>query len=239
MDDFQAPVWGAAYQVTLNGQRAPFLEPVINSLVQTGPIGKMITAGLPAEFLPAVQTGQLVLLFDDPTTGAGDGYAIDFVKLLINVKGFTQSGTIKGTVVDEASQSPLFGVQIKTQGLSATTTGADGSYTLTNVVAGLVSVTASLPDYGSQIKSTDLIAGQTNQLNFTLVVQPLLRIAPLPASKVLVSWPGALTGFTLQTASPLPTGGWTNEGSIPAIVNGRNSVTNIVGSLPRFYRLMK
>ncbi len=239
VDDFQAPVWGAAYQVTLNGQRAPFLESIINSLVQTGPIGKMITAALPAEFLPLVQTGQLVLLFDDPTTGAGDGYAIDFVKLLINVNGFTQSGTIKGTVVDEASQSPLSGVQIKTQGLSSTTTGADGSYTLTNVVAGLVSVTASLPDYAPQIKSTDLVAGQTNQFDFTLVVQPLLRIAPLPASKVLVSWPGALTGFTLQTASPLPTGGWTNEGTTPAVVNGRYSVTNVVGSLPRFYRLMK
>ncbi len=239
VDDFQAPVWGASYQVTLNGQRAPFLESVINSLVQTGPIGKMITAALPAEFLPAVQSGQLVLRFDDPTTGAGDGYAIDFVKLLVNLKGFTQSGTIEGTVVDQASQSPLYGVQIKTQGLSATTTGADGKYTLTNVVAGLVSVTASLPDYAPQIKSTDLIAGQTNQLNFTLVVQPVLRIELVPANRVLVSWPGALTGFTLQTTSPLPTGGWTNEGSIPAIVNGRNSVTNVVGSLPRFYRLMK
>ena len=239
VDDFQAPVWGASYQVTLNGQRAPFLESIINSLVQTGPIGKLITAALPAEFLPLVQTGQLVLRFDDPTTGAGDGYAIDFVKLLINVKGFTQSGTIVGTVVDQASQSPLAGVQITTQGISATTTGADGKYTLTNVVAGLVSVTASLPDYAPQIKATDLIAGKTNQVNFTLAVQPVLRIDPLPVNRVLISWPGALAGFTLQTTSPQPIGGWANEGTTPALVNGRYSVTNLVGSSPRFYRLMK
>ena len=151
----------------------------------------------------------------------------------------SQAGTIVGTVVDQASQSPLAMVQITTQGISATTTGADGKYTLTNVVAGLVSVTASLPDYAPQIKATDLIAGKTNQVNFTLAVQPVLRIDPLPVNRVLISWPGALAGFTLQTTSPQPIGGWANEGTTPALVNGRYSVTNLVGSSPRFYRLMK
>ncbi|MCL5096054.1 MAG: hypothetical protein M1608_00665 [Candidatus Omnitrophica bacterium] len=98
VDDFQAPVWHATYQVTLNGVRAPFLETIINALNQTGPIGKLISVALPAEFLPQVQSGSLVIDFDDPTTGAGDGYAIDFVKLLVNLKSFTQEGTIEGTV---------------------------------------------------------------------------------------------------------------------------------------------
>lgn len=44
---------------------------------------------------------------------------------------------------------------------------------------------------------------------------------------------------TLQTSSPLPTSGWANEGATPAVVNGRYSVTNIIGTSPRFYRLIK
>lgn len=239
LDDFQASVWGADYQVTLNAQRAPFLESVINSLVQTGPVGKMITVALPPEFLPLAQSGELVLRFDDVTTGAGDGYAIDFVKLLVNVKGFNQSGIIEGLVVDEKTQLPLSGVWISTQGMSSATTGVDGRYTLTNVVAGLVSVTAALPDYGTQVKLTDLIAGQTNRVDFTLVVQPILRIEPLPPGKVLISWPGALTGFSLQDSLGLVMPGWKLEGSTTSLVNGRHVVTNSVEPSPRFYRLVK
>jgi uncharacterized repeat protein (TIGR01451 family) len=238
VDDFQAPVWGASYQVTLDGVRAPFLESIINSLVQTGPIGKLITVGLPADFLPLVQSGQLVLRFDDTTTGAGDGYAIDFVKLLININTFSQYGTIQGTVVD-AAQQPLPGVQVTAQDISTTTTDSNGHYTLTNVVAGLVSVKAALPDYGSQIQSTDLVGGQTNQLNFTLTVQPMLRIEPLANRQVRLSWPGALTGFTLQTTPALAPAQWTSEGAPPVLVNGRNTVTNALGEAARFYRLIQ
>ena len=48
---------------------------------------------------------------DDPTTGAGDGFAIDFVKLLVNVKGFSQSGTIQGTVTDAETHQPIPGAR--------------------------------------------------------------------------------------------------------------------------------
>lgn len=46
VDDFQAPVWGSYFQVTLDGKRMPGIEQVINELEQTGPIGKLISVPL-------------------------------------------------------------------------------------------------------------------------------------------------------------------------------------------------
>jgi hypothetical protein len=97
VDDFQSPVWKSQFQVELNGRRAPFLEDVLNSLTQTGPIGKLITIQVPENFLDIVESGNWEIYIDDPTTGAGDGFAIDFVRLLINPRLATHVGTISGT----------------------------------------------------------------------------------------------------------------------------------------------
>ncbi len=86
VDDLQAPIYGAGYQVRLNGVRAPFLETILNALDQSGPVGQLVSVPIPADFLPLVQSGSLTVNIDDPTTGAGDGYAMDFVKLLLNPK---------------------------------------------------------------------------------------------------------------------------------------------------------
>ena len=101
VDDFQSPVWKSNFQATINGRRAPFLEDVLNSLDQTGPIGKLITVQIPEEFLGELKSGVLTINIDDPTTGAGDGFAVDFVRLLINPKTMTNTGTVSGTVTDE------------------------------------------------------------------------------------------------------------------------------------------
>src|SRR6185369_99740 len=66
VDDFQAPVWGTAYQATINGVRAPFLEDVLNQLNQTGPIGRLITLQLPGAYLSLVSTGNVTVAIDDP-----------------------------------------------------------------------------------------------------------------------------------------------------------------------------
>ena len=176
VDDFQAPIWKASYQATLNGVRAPFLETIINSLYQTGPVGKLISVGIPPDYLDEVRSGRLEVRFDDLTTGAGDGYAIDFVKMLINIKTFSEVGTIQGWVVDAANQLPIAGAQVSAGGMATAVTDGSGHYQLTNVAAGLVFVQASHIDCGPQLKSTDLVGGQTNRVDFALAVQPRLRI---------------------------------------------------------------
>jgi hypothetical protein len=237
VDDFQAPVWGAVYKVTLNGVRAPFLETTINALSQSGPVGKLISANIPPDFLALLESNQLSILIDDDTTGAGDGFAIDFVKLLINVRAFGQVGTIQGRVLDAATQQPIPGVQLWAGG-NAVTTGGDGRYTLSSIPAGLVLVQASHYDYAPQIKTTDLVHGQTNTLDFSLVLQPRLTLQH-SLNDVLLSWPASLTGYVLQTSPSLIPAQWVLEGSVPDVIDGRNTVVNPIAGSTRFYRLFK
>lgn len=172
VDDFQAPVWCANYTVTLNGRRASFLETVINQLVQTGPIGKLITISIPADFLNEVATGRLSFTFDDTTTGAGDGYAIDFIKLLVNGRCL-QTGSISGHVRDAETSQPVAGAQVTSFGRT-TNTDATGFYLLAGVPAGLAFVQAAGMGYAPTNCTTDVIADQTlSNVDFVLPPAPL------------------------------------------------------------------
>ena len=175
VDDFQPSVWGANFQVTLNGARAPFLETFINGLVQSGSIGKMITLQVPSDFFAAIHSGQLSLLMDDPTTGAGDGYAIDFVKLLINPGLLSDTATLSGLVSDQQSGLPLPGATVSLAGGAGVLTDAAGTYSLANIPAGLSSVVVSRMGYQSQTQIVETIGGQTVTTNFGLrVMAPAL-----------------------------------------------------------------
>ncbi|MCL5096055.1 MAG: carboxypeptidase-like regulatory domain-containing protein, partial [Candidatus Omnitrophica bacterium] len=121
-------------------------------------------------------------------------------------------------------------------GIATATTDANGQYRLTGIAAGLVFIEASHPDYATQTKSTDLVSGQTNQVDFALVVQPRLRIERA-SEAVVISWPASLEGFHLQTGQSLNAEApWALEGSVPAIVNGRYTVTNDLDSADRGYQ---
>ena len=103
--------------------------------------------------------GKLSVLIDDATTNVGDGFAFDFARLLINPKGFTYSGTIRGIVVDKESEKPLDGALASAANVRQATTGADGKFELKDVPAGLVVVTGSHPDYITGSEQNDLEAG--------------------------------------------------------------------------------
>ena len=169
LDDFQSPLWKSEFQVEINERRAQFLEEVLNSLTQTGPIGKLITVQIPEEFLGDVAGGILSIYIDDPTTGAGDGYAVDFVRLLINPKTMTDSGRVFGGVSDKETGEPIKGAAASASGVTKNSTDSDGEYILEEVPAGLVAVTVSKSGYVSQTKTTDLTSGGDAELDFQLL----------------------------------------------------------------------
>ncbi len=70
-------------------------------------------------------------------------------------------------------------------------------------------------------------------------VPPLLTIGKAPGKNVVVSWPEAAMGFTLQSSPNLgPSASWQAVSPAPVINNLQNVVTNPVTSPPRqFYRL--
>jgi OmpA-OmpF porin, OOP family len=168
VDDFQAPMMKTRFSVTLDGQPAPDIETTINKLNQTGPIGKLITIKLLPEYLGLLADGKLAVLVDDPNTNVGDGFAFDFARLLINPKGFTYSGTIRGIVVDKETEKPLDGALASAANVRQATTGADGKFELKDVPAGLVVVTGSHPDYVTGSEQNDLEAGDVLDITIRL-----------------------------------------------------------------------
>jgi OOP family OmpA-OmpF porin len=159
LDDFQAKVTHAHFQVAINGTRMPLFEQTINEMDQTGPIGKLVTLPLLREYWPLLRSGSLKLYIDDPTTGIGDGYVIGFVRLLVNPR-LQYVVTVSCTVVDAATQKPISGAAVSASGIT-TSTRSDGTCPpLRNVPAGLVSVGASAIGYDSAVQLLDLPAGQ-------------------------------------------------------------------------------
>lgn len=169
VDDFQAgiqadnPASGyyramdVAYVVTINGVEVTELSSYINQLNQSGPIGKLITFNLPANYIQLVRTGQLVIRIDDPTTAKyGDGYAIDFVKLLINQKNVTNTSSISGKVTDISTNAALSGAIVTACGFS-TVTDNNGNYTLPKLAAGLAIVQATSNGYAPASLTKDLV----------------------------------------------------------------------------------
>ncbi len=167
-DDFQAPVYYADYFATINGVDAPYIAEVINTLNQGGPIGKIVNIILPEEHLYLLESDSLSLLIDDTTTGAGDGYAIDFVKLLINVKGFSYTAKVYGNVTVEGTGTPIANAVVKASGIGEVYTDMDGFYIFDSLPAGLNNIFATKFSYDTASVLVDLKVGDSIRKDFYL-----------------------------------------------------------------------
>jgi PKD repeat protein len=167
-DDFQAPLWGANYFVSLNGIKIPEIATVINALQQTGPIGKIVNVAIPQRFLYLLQNDTLSILFDDTVTGAGDGYAIDFVKLLINSYDFSYTGKICGFVFDQENGQPVEEAVVHTSGGGEVLTDENGYYIFNEVPSGITNLMGTKFGYDTATLVVDLITGDSVRVDFML-----------------------------------------------------------------------
>lgn len=175
VDDFQAPAFSTVYQVSINGENVPYLENMINALDQTGPIGKMITVKLLSEDLDLVKTGRMVIRIDDVTTGAGDGFAIDFVQLLVNPGKIAYVQNIQGKVVDENTKEGIAEALASATNVVETTTDSQGEFILSNVPAGLALITASKTGYTAKTLPYDEYLYYEESENNRLII-PLKKL---------------------------------------------------------------
>lgn len=172
VDDFQAPVWGHRFKVTLDGREAPDLAFALNALNQTGPIGKLVTLQLLPEYLPLLADGELVIAIDDTDSDAGEGFAIDFARLLLNPKPWRHAGVVRGIAVRQADGQPLADVLVSAGNVRQATTGADGRFELSGVPAGLVVVQGSHPAYLPASAVDDLETGGAIEVVLELAQAP-------------------------------------------------------------------
>ena len=167
VDDFQPRPMHSHFQVSLNGTRIPSFEYAINSLDQSGPIGKLLTLRLLPEYWPLLKSGTANLLIDDPTTHVPDGYAIDFVRILVNPHKFKYEVSLTATVTDADTHKPIAGAMVSA-GLTSTAADRQGKCELKQLPAGLVVATASAPGYDENSVPVDLPAGQTGNADIQL-----------------------------------------------------------------------
>ncbi|OSZ79953.1 hypothetical protein CAP36_01420 [Chitinophagaceae bacterium IBVUCB2] len=162
IDDFQAPTMYSKFQCKINGVRFTEAEKMINKIKQDGPVGKLITIRLTPEFLQKLAGDSLKIFIDDPTTGIGDGFAIDFVKLLINPKA-TYTGKLQGKIIDAVTREPIANATAAVEGYGSAITNTKGEFIIDNVPAGLTIVTGSATGYSSDEKQADVIAQETSE----------------------------------------------------------------------------
>jgi outer membrane protein OmpA-like peptidoglycan-associated protein len=166
-DDFQPRYMHSHFQVSLNGTRIPSLEYAINALDQSGPIGKLISVQLLPEYWPLLKSGNVNLLIDDPTTHVPDGYAVDFVRILVNPRSFKYSVSLTASVLDADKQTPIPGATV-TAALQSAPTDSKGKCQLSGLPAGLVIATAAAPGYDEGSVAVDLVSGQTGNAEIQL-----------------------------------------------------------------------
>lgn len=167
IDDFQAPRWGTRFQVSLNGERLPLFEQALAKIDQTGPIGKLVSVKLFPEQFRLLEGGKAVFAIDDVESGACDGYAIDFVRILIDPKPAAFPVALEGDAVDIDTRKPIKGAVVQAA-LGAGETKKDGTFRIEDLPAGLVTAQASHPDYEPDMEVADLTVGETGRVHFEM-----------------------------------------------------------------------
>ena len=152
IDDFQALKWGSKFVVTLNGKDAPFIAELLNQVDQTGPVSYIVSAVIPSGFFSDISSGKLVIEIDE-VTGIGDGYAVDFAKLLVNYNENLFTGNFNGTTEP--------GATVRLLGTSTTVKAAnDGSFNF-KAIPGLNAVRASKDGYKENYKFGIVLSSDT------------------------------------------------------------------------------
>jgi OmpA-OmpF porin, OOP family len=198
VDDFQSPSMGSRYRAWIDGRETTDLPVVLNSLDQTGPIGKLLTIQLLPEYLELLADGKLEIRIDDPDNDAGDGFAFDFARLLVNPKGYRYSGTVRGVAVASGSGEPLAGVLVSAANVRQAVTDAQGRFELKQVPAGMVVTSGSKPGYTGDSEASDLEDAQT--VDLVLELAPLGKDSASLAGQLAREGQANLHGIYFDTA---------------------------------------
>lgn len=137
LDDLSPHRYKGKMRVTLDGRAMVDVGQILNRLDQSNQVGRLLSFAIQPQFYELFEDGRIELLIDDPSSGAGDAFAIDFAQLAFNPTELPYQGEVEGQIINEKTGEPVAGALVTT-GFAATKTRADGTYTLAGVPAGLV-----------------------------------------------------------------------------------------------------
>ena len=97
------------------------------------------------------------------------GMKVLLVALVLPMVVLAQTGMVSGTVTDSESGDALAGANVVIEGTTlGAAADADGNYSISNVAAGMVTVSASVIGYEDDSQTVNLIDGGTATVNFAL-----------------------------------------------------------------------
>lgn len=163
IDDFQSPSLCSRFQVTLNNKRFTEAERIINAIDQTGPVGKLISIPLPEDYYTDISSLPFMKLYIDDIKGSGDGFAIDFIRLLINRKREnTCKGSFSGRVLEKNTEQAISGAMVWLADKTTVTTDGEGRFTIKEIPTGFEVVSASATGYNEGYATADIGKGEDN-----------------------------------------------------------------------------
>lgn len=163
IDDFQAPTFCSKFLMFLNDRRFVEGEKILNAIDQTGPVGKLISVPLTEDLFPLLTSGGNLTLLIDEGNGAGDGFAIDFVRLLVNRhRENSCKGNIHGRILVRNSEEPVAGAMISTADHLMVSSDSNGEFEMKNIPSGFEVLTASAGGYIDGTGTADIGSGDDN-----------------------------------------------------------------------------
>jgi hypothetical protein len=163
--------------------------------------------------------------------GGGMGYSV-------NTNGGIGPNTLPGSV-NFASGDPIgITVYYANGGMALTFTDAvtHTSFSTNLNVGNLTQVAGGSTAYIGFSGATGGSSALQTISNFSFVSLATEAIQ-LNGTNVLITWPGAISGYALQQNSDLTTTNWVNVTNLDSVVNGLHQVIVPVGSSNAFYRL--
>ncbi|MCS7073101.1 MAG: carboxypeptidase-like regulatory domain-containing protein, partial [Bacteroidia bacterium] len=177
IDDFQSPEYCSRFRVWLNGKvRFRELESILREINQTRPIGKLVNVNFPPDHLPLLKEPTLTIMIDDSVNQAGDGFAIDFVKLLINPKVDINRGNLTGKVVSKHTGEPIAKATIELIAGTSVLSADDGSFQFNSLTSGYTILKVSAKGFQTHYEGVDIITAETKDVFIELDAPKMLSI---------------------------------------------------------------
>lgn len=122
----------------------------------------------------------------DESTGAADGFAVDFIRLLVNRKmENTCKDDFQGRVLEKDTDMPLAGAKVWLANNRSTTANSRGEFGFRDVPTGYEMISASASGYADGLTSADIGQGEMNP-EAIIYLEKGKNVAQFDNKKILV-----------------------------------------------------
>lgn len=254
--DFSLTAMPTSQTITA-GQAATFTAQV-NALSGFNGVVTLSITGLPADATatfnpPTITSGASTLIISTAATTPAGPYVLAITGTASGLQHSAQAtltvnaatGTASGRVTNAATGAAISGAKVS-YGSALATTDANGNYTLSNLPAGSVQLTASASGFLNTVQTVNITAGGTTTANFVLItvtgtITGRVTNASTGAglSGVAVSYSGgsavtdASGNYRLNSVSPgtytltASKSGWVSASTSVTVVSGGTATANV------------